>query len=103
MIDLIDMVNSTFTCPKCHHSWPCDAAFWHRTTLPMGNDNVFIAALCRACTDSDPSRQQVSEYKTILEADRAGRIVSVFFNLSPSGWIPPTPKQLLYDYSHTIP
>lgn len=103
MTDIVDMLNGMVACPKCHHSWPCDAAFWHHAVLPMGNDSTFVAALCRACTDSGPNRKQVSEHKTILRADKAGKITAVFYNMSPSGWIPPTPKEFLYDYSNSVP
>jgi len=88
-----------FRCPKCGHLWPRDAEYWHRTTLPMGNDNIFIAALCRACTDSGPTRKQVTAHKTMLRADRAGRITGTYFMMSPDSWLPPSPS-IFFD--HTI-
>lgn len=101
MLDIVNMLNGIFSCPKCHRVWPDNSAFWNHVTLPMGNNNLFIAAVCRACTDSHPNRQQASEHKTILRSDSTGTVISVLYNLSLSGWIPPTPKELLYDYSNT--
>ena len=56
--------------------------------MPKGDGTVFIAALCCSCTKGGLTRKQIKDNTVILKADRAGRIVNSYFQMSPSGWIP---------------